>query len=354
VVSSGHFVHEVHRPVRWNTFVAGLALNAIFVLVVTLVATHLDHGVVAREVETSHFVKLVAPIYTPSIEQASTISPPIREVHQLAKLRTPRFVAPLPKIELPKPQRVETAKDAPNPVQLQPLRPDEVEMAVSPSPSAAPTTSPRPEIRTNVFASAPSESATVRAPERKVQTGGFGDPDGAAGHGDPKRDTLAMVAIGSFTSPAGPGNANGTAGSYGVSGSVRSSGFSSEVAYAAPAQVRAIASSGFGTPVRQVSDVSVQQIASTSRLEPVEIIYKPRPAYTVEARRLRVEGEVLLDVVFAANGSLRVNRVVKGLGYGLDDMALQAAQNIKFKPARRDGQPYDCAALVHMVFELTK
>jgi hypothetical protein len=44
--------------------------------------------------------------------------------------------------------------------------------------------------------------------------------------------------------------------------------------------------------------------------------------------------------------------VVKGLGHGLDDSALAAAQRIKFHPARRDGQPYDCAALVHMVFEL--
>lgn len=356
MVSPGHFVYEVHRPVRWNTFVAGLALNAIFILVVTLVSTQLNHGVVAREVETSHFVTIVAPIYRPSTELASIISPPARDVHPLARLDR-KFVAPLPKIESPKPVIPETAKvQPPNPVPEKPSRPEErkVETSAFASASAVPTTAPQPKINTNVFASAPSESATVRAPERKVQTGGFGDPNGAAGQGDPKRDTIALVAVGSFTSPAGPGNGNGTAGSHGVSGTVRSSGFSSEVASGAPAQNRTIASSGFGTPVRQVSDVSVQQIASTPRLQPVEIIYKPRPAYTTEARRMRVEGEVLLDVVFTANGSLHVNRVLKGLGYGLDDMALKAAENIKFKPARRDGQPYDCAALVHMVFELAK
>jgi protein TonB len=74
--------------------------------------------------------------------------------------------------------------------------------------------------------------------------------------------------------------------------------------------------------------------------------------YTAEARRRGVEGEVLLEVVFSASGSLHINRVVKGLGYGLDDSALAAAQRIQFRPARRDGQPYDCATLVHMVFEL--
>ena len=57
---------------------------------------------------------------------------------------------------------------------------------------------------------------------------------------------------------------------------------------------------------------------------------------------------------FGANGSLHVNRIVKGLGYGLDNNALVAAQRIQFRPARRDGQPYDCAALVHIVFELAE
>jgi TonB family protein len=86
----------------------------------------------------------------------------------------------------------------------------------------------------------------------------------------------------------------------------------------------------------------------------VEIVYKPRPGYYRGSTAAKSEGEVLLDVVFAASGSLRVNRVVKGLGYGLDDMALAAAQYIQFHPARRDGQPYDCAAPVHIVFELPR
>ena len=104
----------------------------------------------------------------------------------------------------------------------------------------------------------------------------------------------------------------------------------------------------------KATPVSAQLVRSKSALQPVEILYKPRPAYTPEALRQKVEGEVLLEVVFAASGSLRINRVVKGLGYGLDDMALAAAQHIQFHPASRDGQPYDCAALVRIVFELYK
>ena len=72
---------------------------------------------------------------------------------------------------------------------------------------------------------------------------------------------------------------------------------------------------------------------------PVEITFKPNPVYTDEARSLKLEGEVLLEVSFSANGTLHVNRVVRGLGHGLDEAAIAAANKIRFKPALRDGQP---------------
>ena len=83
-----------------------------------------------------------------------------------------------------------------------------------------------------------------------------------------------------------------------------------------------------------------------------EITYKPRPAYTEEGRRLKIEGEVLLEVVFGANGQIQIQRVVQGLGHGLDESAIQAAQKIQFKPALKDGQPTDFQAVLHIVFQL--
>ena len=112
--------------------------------------------------------------------------------------------------------------------------------------------------------------------------------------------------------------------------------------------------SGFGDAVASSGEAAPRRVEKKPDLQPVEIVFKPRPQYTPEARQLRLEGEVLLEVVFTASGSLHINRVVKGLGHGLDDSALAAAQHIQFHPARRDGQPYDCAALVHMVFELAE
>jgi TonB family protein len=81
-------------------------------------------------------------------------------------------------------------------------------------------------------------------------------------------------------------------------------------------------------------------------------VEKPRPEYTAEGRSLRIEGDVRIDLVFLANGTVQVNRVVSGLGHGLDEAAVRAAQQIKFKPAKKDGQPVDFPAVVRIEFRL--
>jgi TonB family protein len=85
---------------------------------------------------------------------------------------------------------------------------------------------------------------------------------------------------------------------------------------------------------------------------PVEIISKPKPDYTSEARELKIDGEVRLEVLFTAGGQVHVIKVVQGLGHGLDEQAVRAAEQIKFKPALHEGQPVDSAAVVHIVFQL--
>jgi TonB family protein len=112
--------------------------------------------------------------------------------------------------------------------------------------------------------------------------------------------------------------------------------------------------SGFGdTQAVSVVQLRPRQTDDTAaRLVPAEVIFKPTPTYTAEARNLRIEGEVVLEVVFEASGKLRIVRVVRGLGHGLDEAASHAAEQIRFKPAKRDGQPSDYPALVHIVFQL--
>jgi TonB family protein len=85
---------------------------------------------------------------------------------------------------------------------------------------------------------------------------------------------------------------------------------------------------------------------------PVEILYKPRPAYTAEARRLQIEGEVRIEAIFTALGDIQVLRVIEGLGHGLNESAVAAVRSIRFRPARQHGRPVDSAATVRMSFEL--
>jgi TonB family protein len=199
---------------------------------------------------------------------------------------------------------------------------------------------------------------TVNASIPKVQTGGFGDPNGLkpSANGKPNGKLIAAAA-GSFDMPVGPGQGNGSGGAKGIKGTVASADFGSGVATPGRGDGRSsdrgagVQTSGFGS--QEIAHntphiVRVDSAPSTS----VEITYKPKPVYTDEARNLKVEGEVLLEVEFAANGQLHVNRVVRGLGHGLDEAAVAAANKMRFKPASRNGQAMDSTAIVHVVFQL--
>jgi TonB family protein len=61
---------------------------------------------------------------------------------------------------------------------------------------------------------------------------------------------------------------------------------------------------------------------------------------------------VVIDLVFKANGTIQINKVVSGLGHGLDDSAVRAAEQIKFKPAKLQNEPVDFPARVRIQFRL--
>ena len=70
-----------------------------------------------------------------------------------------------------------------------------------------------------------------------------------------------------------------------------------------------------------------------------EITAKPLPKYTREARRVGVEGVVVLKVLLLGDGKLDRVRVVRRLPYGLTENAIRVACEVKFKPAMKAGQP---------------
>jgi TonB family protein len=166
---------------------------------------------------------------------------------------------------------------------------------------------------------------------------------------------LVAAATGSFDLPPGGGHGNGSGGVNGKRGTVASTGFGSGIAIQPTTASRAqIQQAGFGD-ARPASTVTPKPriVAAAAETVPVNILSKPKPQYTDSARQKRIEGEVLLDVVFGANGQVQVKSVAKGLGYGLDENAIKAAQQIRYTPARRDGQAVDSEARLHIVFQLT-
>lgn len=228
---------------------------------------------------------------------------------------------PEPKHEEPPPPPVEVAKPAPKPVI------PEVEPAPPPVVKAAPP-KPRPEVKTGLLDEAPSGPAIVasRNSRSTIVASGF---DGAAGAPSTAPRPGRAVETAAFDTAPAKTRAAATSG-----GSVQTAGFDRSATAAAPKKAEA-APAG---PATIETDV--------------EILSKPRPVYTDEARGLRIEGDVVLDVVFEAGGIVRVLGVSRGLGHGLDEAAIVAAKKIQFNPARRDGRAVDHQAKLRVVFRL--
>jgi TonB family protein len=324
----------------WAEFVFSYATQTA--LIALVLALRLLTPQMLRPAEQSYRAIQLVPTPAPVSHEPQPVrhfQPPV----EIAKLDPPPAALRLP-AAVPKPK----LEDAPAP-QVK------VAQKLAPIPTVRPVI-PRAPVQTNVFSTGSSAAPTIARAPQQVQTGGFGDPNGIpAKPNDGKVVNIAQA--GSFDLPAGPGYGNGTGGAKGVRGVVTSAGFGSDVAIAdnsRKASRGTVQQAGFGDSglVSAASTHSRQPDTAAAKITPAEIVSKPTPTYTEEARHLRIEGEVLLEVVLAASGQVHVLRVVRGLGHGLDDSAVRAAEHIRFKPALRDGQPADSTAVLHIIFQL--
>lgn len=303
------------------------------------------------------------PVLHPEIMEG-----PKKDYHAIELVPTPVPENHAPQRQLPKPVvamldpppaalRLPAPQPQPKPLrQMEDMPLPEVKIAVK-RPDPVPTTAPvmpKQAVRTNVFSTGSSAPQTIDKAPEKVQTGGFGDPNGVPARTTQTR-AVNIAQAGGFDMPTGGGYGNGTGGTKGVRGVVASTGFGSGVATGSAhvSSTSSVQNAGFGdADVPAPPTVQSHAAVQAAKMAPAEIISKPVPSYTEEARAKRIEGEVLLEVVFEASGRLRVLRVVRGLGHGLDDAAVHAAEQIRFKPALKDGQPSDSTAVVHIIFQL--
>jgi len=81
-------------------------------------------------------------------------------------------------------------------------------------------------------------------------------------------------------------------------------------------------------------------------------IYSPDPPYSEEARKAKFSGVVVVQIIVDAAGNVREAKVVKPLGLGLDEKAIETIRTWRFKPAVRNGTPVNVRMLVEVSFRL--
>jgi TonB family protein len=230
---------------------------------------------------------------------------------------------------------------------------------------------PPPQPKVGMFkSSTPTTVANnMSAPTPKV--GGFGDPQGVKPNPNATR-TATIAAVGSFNAAPGVENTGAGAARQGAvkgvqfgsgvangvpggkdKGAVASAGFSNGVigGTGQPGSHGTVAKGSFGDNIYGSAPAPAarpQEPAAT----PIVVLAKPLPSYTAEARQLKIEGDVTLQVRFLATGQVEVLRVITGLGHGLDEQARIAAERIRFKPATKDGRPVDEVSIIHVTFQM--
>ena len=331
-VLNGTLLPEGQR--RWGSFSAGLVMEIVVVSLLVVIPMLMPQKFEA--IQRYWVMPLEVPVIEPFKPQP--VKKPVVVKREVVKKEVPKP----PEIETPKPRII-------SPVFTTPVAKPVVVRRNIKEPEVAKVF---PDQTTPVSIGS-SAIPTLKKPREEVQTGGFGDPNGLPDNG--KRDRNPNVAkVGGWDMPGGLGSGNGTGGANGARGTVSSAGFGNGVAIGGPGGgSRGKVQQGlFGDEKPVAAAPKVKQTAASSNTKPVEILSVPRPVYTDEGRTHKVEGNVRLEVVFTASGEVKVLRVLQGLGYGLDDAAVTAARQIKFRPAKQEGQPVDFEAAVRIVFEL--
>lgn len=291
-------IDSAHSTVSLRRIWWSVALHAIALFICLAISS--IPPAPASAIPTAHHVTLIAP--TP------TSPPPV-----LKKTRPAAPKIPLPTSEPQHPAPKPTPREFSSPVRKSPSpppRPTQIEMPAIPA--LEPVTPP-------ISLAEPLPSRELPPPPIVV-----GKLSGAA---------TASV----------PATTNATP---------RTAGFSTSSGPAAVTDSKTPRTSNFQGAA--VVSATMPRVAtrSTTLTRPIEILKKPQPVYTDEARSLRLEGDVSLEVLFTASAEVRVLRVIRGLGHGLDEAAIASASHIQFRPALREGEPINQTVTVHIRFQL--
>jgi TonB family protein len=323
---------------RWDLFSAGFGLQILAVTALVVIPLLMPEKLhIAQHYWTT-------PVEAPPIVAWKPQPPQPKPVIKEAAVKPPPKPEPTPTpVEVPKPKVY-------NPVVATVVKPVTRKPTTAPEQVEVAKAFPDP---TPPISMGSSALPNLKKPREAVQTGGFGDPDGVKANNVTNKNPN-INAAGGFDVPNGPGEGNGTGGAKGAKGVIGSAGFGNGVAVGGPGgngSQRQVQTGGFDEKAADTTTKSAKG-PTPPPMTHVQVTYMPKPIYSDDGRAKKIEGDVTLQVTFTTSGEIKVLRVVRGLGSGLDEAAENAARQIKYKPAMQGGQPVDETANIRITFAL--
>jgi TonB family protein len=328
----------------FGSFISSMAINGL------MLALFLYIGAAARKTIDQHRHEetlLILPTKPPTPpEKVKTPPPP--PIKDPPKLPEVKFEAP--KIQMPKP--------APKP-DLKPIQ-MEAKLALPVIKEAKPAVILSPQPKSALAAAAmPAQDNRQRPSTAPVH---FGQTFGVTPNPNATRPATVAAIGNPYGGMRGPSVApHGVVGSTGFGNGTKfgsNAGVVGKVASApipgtvnrTPASLTAkVASVSIPTATVVREPVAARPVVASTQPE----VSIPKPAYTDEARHLRIQGNVVLRVTFFANGQIQVLGVLQGLGHGLDEQARSAVkQGRVLRPATRNGQAVDMTTNITITFQL--
>jgi TonB family protein len=90
----------------------------------------------------------------------------------------------------------------------------------------------------------------------------------------------------------------------------------------------------------------------TGGVSPPKVLFMPDPKYVEIARQAKLQGTTVVNAVINKQGIPERIQVVRAIGIGLDDAAVEAVQKWRFSPAMRNGEPVAVVVSIEVAFRL--
>lgn len=329
---------------RRASFITSAVINLSILAVVLYV------GLMARHVIEQHKFEQTDLIFPTTPPPQPKVHTPIPKIKDLPK--PPEVKLETPKINVPRPEPKPALKD----IQM------EAKMETPMMKEARPSIVLAPQPKAALTAAAPAQEKQLHVSTKEVHLGetfgvtpnpnaqrpatvaAIGNPyGGMKGNAEAPRGVVGSTGIGNGTRS---GSNAGTVGRVAQTGLPGGTGTAAHGTYGGGRVASA------GIPGQVAAATPLQQAENKPQSTNLEVLSKPPVRYTAEARQMGIQGDVILRVTFTASGQVVVHGVVHGLGHGLDQEAERVAQQIRFKPATRDGRPVDLTTNITITFQL--